>query len=130
MLFSVGNLRKACEAVASYLLFYPDDETMLSNMRYYSSLPKVQDTFFEPREVRSPRKLVSRNLFFFLFRKLFVTFKGKYMKQEFWNTSTKSSSPNWPSKIRTRYFVNTFLGTYKNQNVWLFSVTITLLNNF
>ncbi|KAJ8923830.1 hypothetical protein NQ315_010412 [Exocentrus adspersus] len=48
--FKLGHLRKACEAVASYLLFYPDDETMLSNMKYYSGLPKVQDTFFQPRE--------------------------------------------------------------------------------
>lgn len=50
--FVVGNLRKACEAVASYLLFFPDDETMLSNMKFYSGLPKVQENFFQPKEVR------------------------------------------------------------------------------
>ncbi|XP_018578753.1 prolyl 3-hydroxylase 1 [Anoplophora glabripennis] len=48
--FKMGNLRKACAAVASYLLFFPDDETMLSNMKFYSGLPKVQDHFFQPRE--------------------------------------------------------------------------------
>lgn len=48
---SVGNLKAACEAVSSYLLFYPDDETMLSNKEYYSKLPKVQDDYFIPRPV-------------------------------------------------------------------------------
>ncbi|KAG5864635.1 Prolyl 3-hydroxylase 1, partial [Gonioctena quinquepunctata] len=48
--FKLDNLEAACRAVASYLLFYPDDATMLENMRYYSKLPKVQDDFFRPRE--------------------------------------------------------------------------------
>jgi hypothetical protein len=47
----VGNLEKACEAVASYLMFYPADETMLSNKDYYLKLPKVEKGFFTPREV-------------------------------------------------------------------------------
>lgn len=48
---SVGNLKEACQAVASYLLFYPDDEVMLDNMKYYRSLPKVTNDYFTPREV-------------------------------------------------------------------------------
>ncbi|KAJ8936432.1 hypothetical protein NQ318_015578 [Aromia moschata] len=48
--FKMQDLRKACQAVASYLLFYPDDYTMLSNMKYYSGLPKVKDDYFQPRE--------------------------------------------------------------------------------
>lgn len=37
--------------MSSYLLFYPDDETMLSNKEYYSKLPKARDDFFTPRPV-------------------------------------------------------------------------------
>ncbi|KAJ8930442.1 hypothetical protein NQ314_016769 [Rhamnusium bicolor] len=48
--FKMGNLRKACQAVASYLLFFPDDDVMLSNMKFYSALPKFQDDYFQPRE--------------------------------------------------------------------------------
>jgi hypothetical protein len=44
-------LKKACEAVASYLVFYPADETMLNNKQYYTKLPKVKEDFFTPREV-------------------------------------------------------------------------------
>ncbi|KAJ9579212.1 hypothetical protein L9F63_024680, partial [Diploptera punctata] len=45
-----GNLKKACEAVASYLVFFPADETMLINKEYYLKLPKVQNEHFIPRE--------------------------------------------------------------------------------
>jgi hypothetical protein len=45
-------LEKACEAVASYLMFYPADETMLSNKKYYMKLPKVKKDFFTPRKVK------------------------------------------------------------------------------
>ncbi|PNF23098.1 hypothetical protein B7P43_G09122, partial [Cryptotermes secundus] len=48
--YKVGNLRKACEAVASYLMFYPADETMMNNKEYYFKLPKVEKDFFTPRE--------------------------------------------------------------------------------
>jgi leucine proline-enriched proteoglycan (leprecan) len=44
-------LKKACEAVASYLVFYPADETMLNNKQYYMKLPKFEKDFFTPREV-------------------------------------------------------------------------------
>jgi len=47
----VGNLKAACAAVASYLLFLPADETMLHNKDYYSSQPKVKEEYFIPREV-------------------------------------------------------------------------------
>lgn len=45
----MGNLAKAFEAVASYLLFYPDDETMLENQRFYLTLPDVTEDMFRPR---------------------------------------------------------------------------------
>ncbi|CAH0562145.1 unnamed protein product [Brassicogethes aeneus] len=48
--FKMGNIKEACQAVASYLLFFPDDETMLDNMKYYRSLPKVDNEDFRPRE--------------------------------------------------------------------------------
>jgi len=47
----VGNLKAACAAVASYLLFLPADETMLHNKDYYNSQPKVKEEYFMPREV-------------------------------------------------------------------------------
>ena len=45
----MGNLAKAFEAVGSYLLFYPEDETMLENKRFYSTLPDVTEAMFQPR---------------------------------------------------------------------------------
>jgi len=48
----VGNLKAACAAVASYLLFIPADETMLHNKDYYKSQPKVKEEYFTPREVK------------------------------------------------------------------------------
>lgn len=46
--FKLKRLKETCRSVASYLLFYPEDETMLSNMEYYRSLPKVQNDYFKP----------------------------------------------------------------------------------
>ncbi|XP_045470805.1 prolyl 3-hydroxylase 1-like [Harmonia axyridis] len=48
--YKVGNMRMACEAVASYLLFIPKDETMLSNMEFYKKMPKVEKQYFKPRK--------------------------------------------------------------------------------
>ena len=50
-LFLVGNLKDAGAAVASYLLFYPDDDTMLENKDYYGRLPKANVDLFTPRPV-------------------------------------------------------------------------------
>lgn len=48
--YKLGNLKAACSAVASYLLFVPADETMLYNKDYYSTQPKVEEEYFTPRE--------------------------------------------------------------------------------
>ncbi|XP_024880411.1 prolyl 3-hydroxylase 2-like isoform X2 [Temnothorax curvispinosus] len=48
--YKLGNLKAACAAVASYLLFLPADETMLHNKDYYSLQPKVKEEYFTPRE--------------------------------------------------------------------------------
>lgn len=51
---SVGEIKSTCQAVESYLLFYPADETMLNNKEYYKKLPKVemqQDEYFAARPV-------------------------------------------------------------------------------
>lgn len=45
------QLEKTCSAVASYLLFHPDDETMLSNKQYYSKQAGVSEDWFVPRKV-------------------------------------------------------------------------------
>jgi len=33
-------------------MFYPADETMLNNKKYYMKLPKVKKDFFTPRKVK------------------------------------------------------------------------------
>ncbi|KAF4533424.1 hypothetical protein B566_EDAN001149 [Ephemera danica] len=48
---AMGKLKQACEAAASYLLFFPVDETMLSNIDYYKTQPKVKKEYFKPREI-------------------------------------------------------------------------------
>nr|CAD7594767.1 unnamed protein product [Timema genevievae] len=48
--YKVKNLQKACEAVSSYLLFFPNDETMLSNKKFYLTMPKVKPEYFTPRK--------------------------------------------------------------------------------
>ncbi|XP_066996710.2 prolyl 3-hydroxylase 1 isoform X2 [Anabrus simplex] len=48
--YKVGMLKKACEAVESYLLFYPADETMIKNKKFYLSQSEVKKTYFVPRE--------------------------------------------------------------------------------
>lgn len=47
----VGDIKKTCQAVESYLLFLPADETMVDNKEYYRNLPKVQENYFVPRPV-------------------------------------------------------------------------------
>ncbi|XP_034172904.2 prolyl 3-hydroxylase 2 isoform X1 [Osmia lignaria lignaria] len=48
--YKLGNLKAACTAVESYLLFDPADETMLQNKEYYKSQPKVKDEYFTSRQ--------------------------------------------------------------------------------
>ncbi|CAL7946478.1 unnamed protein product [Xylocopa violacea] len=48
--YKLGNLKAACAAVESYLLFDPMDETMLQNKEYYSGQPKVNGDYFTPRQ--------------------------------------------------------------------------------
>ncbi|XP_018399168.1 PREDICTED: prolyl 3-hydroxylase 2-like [Cyphomyrmex costatus] len=48
--YKLGNLKAACAAVASYLLFLPADEAMLNNKDYYSFQPKVEEQYFTPRK--------------------------------------------------------------------------------
>ncbi|XP_043281496.1 cartilage-associated protein-like isoform X2 [Venturia canescens] len=48
--YKVGDLKNACAAVSSYLLFYPSDQLMLKNEEYYSKLPKIEEDYFTPRE--------------------------------------------------------------------------------
>lgn len=48
----MGDIKNTCQAVESYLLFYPADETMINNKMFYSKLPKIQKNlnFFRPRK--------------------------------------------------------------------------------
>ena len=48
--YNVGDLRKACSAVASYLLFLPTDKTMLYNKLYYTDKKEAKEEYFIPRE--------------------------------------------------------------------------------
>ena len=45
----MGNTYKALEATASYLLFFPDDETMIANKKFYLTLPDVKEESFKIR---------------------------------------------------------------------------------
>ncbi|XP_017889080.1 prolyl 3-hydroxylase 1-like isoform X2 [Ceratina calcarata] len=47
--YKLGNLKAACSAVESYLLFEPMDETMLHNKEYYTAQPKTKQQDFIPR---------------------------------------------------------------------------------
>lgn len=45
----MGNIEKACAAAASFLMFFPEDETMLENKIFYLSLENVTESMFTPR---------------------------------------------------------------------------------
>lgn len=47
----VEQIKKTCETVASFLLFHPDDKTMLSNKNYYLKKSGVPEDWFVPRKV-------------------------------------------------------------------------------
>lgn len=46
---TVNNMEKACQAVASYQLFFPDDETMNDNKAFYLTLDGVTLAMFQAR---------------------------------------------------------------------------------
>lgn len=46
----MGNVEKACQATASYQLFFPEDETMEENKKFYLTLPEVREDMFRPRQ--------------------------------------------------------------------------------
>lgn len=48
--YKTKQLRKSCEAVASYLLFHPNDTVMLENKQFYNGVKGVQQDWFTPRE--------------------------------------------------------------------------------
>lgn len=48
--YKLGNLKAACQALESYLLFAPADEERLQNKEYFRKQPKVMEEYFTPRE--------------------------------------------------------------------------------
>ncbi|GLG97441.1 Uncharacterized protein GBIM_04206 [Gryllus bimaculatus] len=48
--YKVSKLQKACEAVESYLLFFPNEETMIKNKEFYSQYLNGNMDYFVPRE--------------------------------------------------------------------------------
>lgn len=46
--YKLGNLEKACEAVATYIIFHPDDQTMLHNKEFYSLQNEAAVNYFKP----------------------------------------------------------------------------------
>ncbi|XP_076177927.1 prolyl 3-hydroxylase 1 isoform X2 [Ptiloglossa arizonensis] len=48
--YKLGNLKAACAAMESYLLFDPSDESMLENRKYYSAQPKINEEHCKPRQ--------------------------------------------------------------------------------
>lgn len=47
----VNKIKKACRAVASFLLIVPQDEEMLFNVDYYKTEHQAPDDYFKPRNV-------------------------------------------------------------------------------
>lgn len=48
---TVNDIEKACRAIGSFLLFYPENEDMLANIKYYKEEYSVPDSYFKPRSV-------------------------------------------------------------------------------
>ena len=49
---SVGNVKDAAISAKTYLLFHPDDPTIMNaNMKYYMKNQQVQESEIKPRDV-------------------------------------------------------------------------------
>ena len=57
---SVGDLKKAAENVASFLLYKPTDAVMLENKVFYLSEAGVTEADFQPDKVRFPNSFTFR----------------------------------------------------------------------
>lgn len=49
--YKTGQVEAACRAVASFLLFEPNNEEMKFNKGFYANLENVTDAYFKPRTV-------------------------------------------------------------------------------
>lgn len=47
----VGDIPKCLQAAVSYLLFEPNDETMLKNLEFYGELEASKNVELKPRNV-------------------------------------------------------------------------------
>nr|XP_022901177.1 prolyl 3-hydroxylase 1-like [Onthophagus taurus] len=68
--FKTDKLKEACAAVETYLMFYPNDEVMMSNKEYYLKLD-VKKEWFKPREEAEEyfkRDLYEKRLFKFIMK--------------------------------------------------------------
>ncbi|XP_011503662.1 PREDICTED: prolyl 3-hydroxylase 1-like [Ceratosolen solmsi marchali] len=82
--YQLHDIKMACEAVASYLLFYPADETMLSNKDYYASLPMIKQNDFRPRQdilAYVSRQEYEKRLLLYI-HKEFTTFENNLFASE------------------------------------------------
>ena len=57
---SVGDLKKAAENVASFLLYKPTDAVMLENKVFYLSQAEVTEADFQPDKVSFPNSFIFR----------------------------------------------------------------------
>uniref|UniRef100_A0A915JN90 procollagen-proline 3-dioxygenase n=1 Tax=Romanomermis culicivorax TaxID=13658 RepID=A0A915JN90_ROMCU len=48
--YKTHKLKKACESVSTYLLFSPNDQTMLDNRKFYQNQAQVTEDLFVPRD--------------------------------------------------------------------------------
>lgn len=48
--YKVGNLKKAAECAATYLLYHPEDEVMLGNIKHYKEMEGLSEEDFVPRQ--------------------------------------------------------------------------------
>lgn len=71
--FLANRARKACEAVGTFLLFYPEDESMRHNKKFYSENFQTTDSDFKPR-----REIVDYYRRLILERRLLVFMEEKF----------------------------------------------------
>ena len=54
--WSAGNLKKAAECATTYLLYHPEHEVMLGNIKHYKEMEGISEEDFVARQVNKVSK--------------------------------------------------------------------------
>ncbi|XP_066602566.1 prolyl 3-hydroxylase 2-like isoform X2 [Prorops nasuta] len=109
--YKIGNLKAACSAVASFLMFQPGDETMWHNKKYYESLPKVDDSYFQPRE--EVKAYIKRQEYELKLLR-FISDEFQSLESRLNLTKTKNYKANTSSKNHSKIFSDEKLNSTSN----------------